>query len=457
MSASLSVSSLLGTVGPGTGERLWNVVTLRAGHNTTVVLLGTLFLGLASGTVGAFALLRKRSLVADALSHATLPGIGLAFVIAFALGAQGRTLPVLMLGATVSGVIGVLCVHAITRWSRLTEDTAIAIVLSVFFGAGIVVLSVVQGLSAGNQGGIKSFIYGQTAAMSVADAGFMAGIALLAAVIGVLLLKEFTVVSFDEGFARSSGWPVSTVDLLGMALIVLVTVAGLQAVGLLLIVAMIIVPPAAARFWSDRVGPFVLLSAVLGAMSGLLGAVVSSVLPRKPAGAVIVLAAGALFLISLLFAPRRGALAGAARRMRVRLRVLEDHALRSMAEFAECGGGNDRVSTADLFRACGWSALVGAFALRLLRSKGLIVSSGTHVALTEHGRTRAAAVTRNHRLWERYLIERADIAPSHVDWSADLVEHVLSPELVTRLEASLRAEGRLPSPHALEPRGAAGV
>lgn len=439
---------------PGFVARLWTALSFRAGYNTSVVLIGTLFLGLAAGTVGAFALLRKRSLVADALSHATLPGIGLAFIAASLLGAQGRSLPVLMLGATLSGVVGVLCVQAITRWSRLTQDAAIGIVLSVFFGAGVVVLSVVQGLSAGNQGGLKSFIYGQTAAMRIGDAGLMAVIALCAAVVALLLLKEFAVVSFDEGFARATGWPVTLIDLLGMALIVIVTVAGLQAVGLLLIVAMLIVPPAAARFWTDRVGGVVLLSAVLGALSGVLGAAVSSVFPRKPAGAVIVLSAGAIFAVSLLLAPRRGVLASGARRVRMRLRVIEDHALRSLAEHAEMRGDGAPMGEAALRRLCGWGSAFGAAAILLLRARGLIERRGAGLALTGRGAERAAAVTRNHRLWERYLIERADVAPSHVDWSADLVEHVLSPELVARLESTLRAEGRLPSPHALGGGGA---
>jgi len=434
---------------PGLGERLWSVLTFQAGYNTSVVLIGALFLGVAAGTVGSFALLRKRSLVADALSHATLPGIGLAFIVAWALGVQGRSLPVLMLGATVTGVIGVLCVQAITRWSRLTQDAAIGIVLSVFFGAGVVVLSMVQGMSAGNQGGLKSFIYGQTAAMRAEDAAVMAGIALAAAVVALLLLKEFAVVSFDEGFARATGWPVSAIDLLGMALIVVVTVAGLQAVGLLLIVAMLIVPPASARFWTDRVGRLVAQSALIGAVSGVLGAAVSAVFPGKPAGAVIVLVAGALFAISLLFAPRRGLVAGAVRRVRLRLRVIEDHALRSLVEHAEVHGPGAPISEADLRRVCGWGPIFGAGALALLRARGLVAVRPGAVLLTARGAERAAAVTRNHRLWERYLIERADVAPSHVDWSADLVEHVLSPELVARLESTLRAEGRLPSPHAL--------
>ncbi|HBS29771.1 MAG TPA: manganese transporter [Phycisphaerales bacterium] len=434
--------------GAGAWERLGEVLSFRAGYNTTVVLVGVLMLGIAGGVVGALALLRKRSLVADALSHATLPGVGLGFIVASSLGAGGKNVSVLLTGAAVTGALGVLCVQAIARWSRLAQDAAIAIVLSVFFGAGVVILSVVQGMSAGNQGGLKAFIYGQTAAMSVGDAALMGAIALLSAGAAVLLLKEFAVVAFDEGFARATGWPVMALDLAGMALIVLVTVAGLQAVGLLLIVAILIVPPAAARFWTDRVGGLVLLSAVLGGASGLLGAGASAVLPGKPTGAVIVLVAGGLFLLSMLLAPRRGLLAAGLRRARLRWRVIEDHALRAMLEHTDTHGGA-RVPRGALARACGWGGSLASWPLRVLIARGLLRREGGDMALTPAGAARAAAVTRNHRLWERYLIERADIAPSHVDFSADLVEHVLSPSIVAALENALRAEGRLPSPHPL--------
>lgn len=428
--------------------RLLRVVTFSAGYNTTLVVLGTTLLGIAAGIVGSFTLLRKRSLLSDALSHATLPGVGGAFIAASLLGTQGRSIPVLLLGAAVSAALGVVCVQVISRWRRVGEEAAIGIVLSVFFGVGVVLLSVIQSMSAGNQGGLKSFIYGQTAAMSSSDAWLMGGIALVAAGCGVLLLKEFTVVCFDEDFAASSGWPVSLVDLIGMTLVLIVTVAGLQAVGLLMIVAMLIIPAAAARFWTERAGRLVIIAAVIGGLSGLLGASISAVLPRKPAGAVIVLTAGSLFLIGLLCAPRRGVFASVLRRAGLALRVAEDHALRALEEQAE--SGEPLVSISALRDASGLSGVSARFVVVWLRARGLVRVSGRSVRMTERGKEKAIRVTRNHRLWERYLIEHADVAATHVDFSADLVEHVLSPDLVARLESQLRAEGRLPSPHAIE-------
>ncbi|MGP1310727.1 MAG: metal ABC transporter permease, partial [Phycisphaerales bacterium] len=177
------------------------VLTFRAGYNTSTVLLGVTLLGVAGGVVGVFALLRKRALMADALSHATLPGVALAFLAALALGFSGRSLPILLLGAAITGVLGVVCVQLLLRVSRLREDAAIGIVLSVFFGAGIVLLSIVQNSGSANAAGLNHFIYGQTAAMRVSDAALMGGIALASIVLAFLLLKEFGLVCFNAAFA----------------------------------------------------------------------------------------------------------------------------------------------------------------------------------------------------------------------------------------------------------------
>lgn len=419
-----------------TFAELVRVLTFRAGYNTSVVLLGTTLLGLAAGVIGALALLRKQSLTADALSHATLPGVAGAFITASLLGFEGRTLPVLLVGAAVGGVVGVLLVQAMLRFTRLTEDTAIAATLSVTFGAGIVMLSVIQSMEGGNKGGLKTFIYGQTAAMHPSDAMLMGAIALAAVVIAALLLKELALTAFNEPFARVIGLPVAALDLLLLALIVLVTVSGLQAVGMLLVVALLIIPAAAARFWTSRVAALVALSGVLGACSGFLGAATSALLPRSPAGAVIVLTAGVLFFVSLLVAPGRGVVAAAVRRAMLRLRVAEDHQLARLLAHEH-----------DAARATAESRrLASPPVLRWLARRGLVARDGAASwSLTELGRVRAQRVQRNRRLWEAYLVAHADVAASHVDWSADLVEHVLSPEMIAALE-------RQPAPAAADPK-----
>lgn len=429
--------------GAGWAGELLETLTLRAGFNTTTVIVGTTLLGVASGVVGTFALLRKRSLVADALSHATLPGIAIAFLTAAALGINGRSLPVLLTGAAVTGVLGVLCVQWLLRWTRLREDAAIGIVLSTFFGAGVVLLSYIQKNAGANAAGLNAFIYGQTAAMRVPDAALMAGIAALSIACSLAFLKEFALVSFDDVFARVDGWAVARIDLVMMALVVLVTVAGLQAVGLILVIALLIIPPVAARFWTDRMRTLVLLSGVMGGACGYIGSVASSMLPRKPAGAVIVLTAGAVFLLSMAFAPRRGAIAAGFRRARRRIRIDADHVLETAVEAAIGAGDEDYAldakELAAIARERGWNAPTRPVVVTLLSLQRLIRREGGGVRLTESGIARGRTVMRNHALWERYLTEHADVAPGHVDWSADEVEHVLPPELIAQLERDLKA------------------
>ena len=400
-----------------------DTVTLQSGFNTNAVIVAASLLGIAAGIIGAFALLRKRSLTADALSHATLPGITSAFLIASPLGFNARSLPILLLGATLSGILGVLCIHLILTHTRLREDAAIGIVLSVFFGVGVVLLSVIQSTATSSAAGLNHFIYGQTAAMLTHDAILMGTIALIATVIAILAMKEITIVCFNESFARVTGINSSLIDALILALIVLVTVSGLQAVGLILIVAMLIIPPAAARFWTDRVRMLIILSASIGALSGFAGASMSALLPRKPAGAVIVLSAGVIFILSMLLAPKRGVIAQLIRHSKLKLQIAIDHTLESKYEYPE-----QHNHTKPWLRF-------------LLRALGFTTSLTASSALTESGLARGRRVRRNHMLWEQYLISCADIAPSHVDWSVDQVEHILDDDLITRLENEIRASG----------------
>jgi len=419
---------------PTVGE-VWRTVTLQAGFNAAVVVAGTALLGFAAGVVGTFALLRKRALMGDALAHATLPGVALAFIVAAALGAGGKSLAVLLPGAALTGVAGVICVQLIVRHTRLTEDAAIGAVLSVFFGAGVVLLSWIQTMPTGGQAGLATFIYGQTAAMTVRDAVLMGAVAVIAAAAATLLFKEFALVAFDDAFARVQGWPVSAVDLAMMSLVVLVTVIGLQAVGLILVVAMLIIPAAAARFWTERLWRMTLIAGIIGALSGHLGASASALLPRLPVGSVIVLVSGAVFVVSMFAAPARGVVAGAARAARLRAKIARDHMLLEVGRLSSAGPGAVRIN--QIARARGWGALTAWLTARSLVRRGLARVRDGEVTLTGAGRAATDRLARTRALWEAYLTRYADVAPSHVDYSADLVEHILSPEIVAELESTL--------------------
>jgi manganese/zinc/iron transport system permease protein len=450
-----------------TGEELVNVLLLRD-YNTRVVTFGTILLGITAGLIGVFMLLRKRSLVGDVVSHSALPGIAMAYLIAESVGQSGRSLPVLMIGATIAGFLGVVCTVGIRRYTRVKEDAALALVLSVFFGFGVALFTLIQSLPTGNSAGLNHFIYGNTATMIASDVYVIVIASVVVWISGFFLFKEFKLLCFDQRFAASQGWPVTALDLLLMALVVAVTVIGMQSVGLLLVVAMLIIPAAAARFWSDRLERVALLACALGGLASYFGVILSALFPNLAAGAVIVLTGTAFFVISLLFGWRRGMLQRIWMQMRVRYRVQQHHLLRAVYEVLELVqiesiAEQDESSLIELKQAVSlgqlkqhraWSKSELARSIHYARRDDLVVDIGSDpnvVRLTKTGRAAARRVVRNHRMWELYLINFADIAPSHVDRDADLIEHVLEPEMIEQLEEIMEQASATmrvpPSPH----------
>ncbi len=444
-------------------------VLLLKHYNTRLVMLSTGLLGAASGLVGSFLLLRKRSLIGDALSHAALPGIGLMFMFMVLAGGTGKALGGLLLGAAVTGVLGVGMVLAIRNTTPLKDDTAMGIVLSVFFGIGIAILGMVQTMPQASAAGLETFIYGKTASMVRQDLILIAISAALSLIAVIVFYKEFTLLCFDEQYASSQGWPVLLLELLLMALVCVVTVVGLQAVGLILIIALLITPAAAARFWTHRMGTTLWLAGIIGGISGWLGAGVSALFPRLPAGAVIVLMAAAVFLFSLIFGSARGVLRRVSLAARLRKKVGRQHLLRAAFELMEADAEalgvpvrNTPVPLERLERHRSWHpAEVRKLLNTARREDHLEPAESGLVRLSEAGYGEAQRITRNHRLWEMYLIEHADVAPGHVDRDADMVEHILGADLVRKLEDELarRVSAREvvpPSPHGALSEGEAG-
>lgn len=416
-------------------------------YNTRVIFAGVSVLGAAGGLVGTFLLLRKRSLLSDTVSHCTMPGIALAFIVAEAAGLSGRSLPVLLTGAVVTGVLGMLAVAAIRARTRVKDDAALAIVLSVFFGVGIALMVIVQQLPSGNVAGLSHFIYGKAASMTGSDARFILYASLVVALVCGALFKELKLLCFDGDFARAQGWPVTALDLTLMGLVVAVTVIGLQAVGLLLVVALLIIPSAAARFWSHRLGVTLLVAALVGAGSGLVGVAVSALFPRLPAGAVIVLAATACFAFSFLFGAERGLLVRMLARRAITRRVRRQHLLRALYEHCEARGDSPRgllnraVNLGELQAANHWSSGYLASLVRLGLTEELLLpgSGDAGLRLSARGKIAARKATRNHRLWEIYLLQYADVAPRHIHHNADEIEHVVDATIVNELEELLAA------------------
>jgi manganese/zinc/iron transport system permease protein len=465
--------------------------------NTQLVLLGTSLLGGVAGIIGSFAVLRRRALVGDLLAHSALPGLCLAFLLLNSSSTLGRAggesasathpwqFTVMLAGAFIAGLIGVVAVTLISRWTRTKEDAAIGVVLGTFFGAGVVLSSWIQNLpSASSKAGLQTYIYGQAAGMTREDVWFITAVSAACLILVTLLYKEFMVFSFDPGFAQAQGWPTLTLDLTMMGALALVTVVGLPTVGVVLMAAMLILPGAAARFWTDRLGRMLVISGLVGAGSGVLGTLISAGAFEEtfgfdpfrfgyntrnlPTGPVIVLCATSLFVLSMLFAPRRGVVAKFARRAAIRRRIQHDHLLRSLYELSEPslapGPGNiasmatpAEVTIAQLTEDRAWSAWRAGRLVRWANAHGLAQRTHGGARLTNEGLREARRIVRAHRMWELFLISGADIAPDHVDRDADSIEHFLTPEMIAQLEAELTAQRKLPSapddvphsPHAL--------
>ena len=442
----------------------WRRVLSLQDYNTRIVVLGVAVLGAGAGFVGSFTLLRKRALMGDALSHASLPGIALAFIIASAMGLDGKALPYLLFGATASGLLGVVAILWIRNKTRLKEDTALGIVLSVFFGGGVALLGIVQQMNGSSAAGLESFIYGKTASMGGADAKLIIAASATVIVVCLALFKELKILCFDEAFAGSRGFPIVWLDIVLMSMVVLITIVGLQAVGLILMIALMVIPAAAARFWTHVLWRMSLYSVIIGTVGCVAGATFSAVFPNLPSGAMIVLVCSFFFFLSMMFGTSRGVVIRGFRRRRLNRRIARQHLLRAIYENLEpnsmpAGEKSTRfdskafVTVADLLpaRSWGWGRLLPT--IRSAEEDELIRTSDDNVYFTRSGFVEAARLTRQHRLWEMYLIAFADVAPGLVDRGADDIEHVLGPEIVDQLEDLLEEQKmmvRIPgSPHDL--------
>ncbi len=402
------------------------------------IMIGTALLGGMSGVIGSFAVLRGRSLVGDMLAHAALPGVCLAFLL---LGT--RNLLGLSLGALATGLLAVAAVTGIVRWTRTKEDAAIGIVLSTFFGAGVVLLSVIQKPGVGgNKAGLNGYLFGEPGNMLTGDLYLLAGVAFVVLMTVALFFKEFQLVCFDTDFAQSQGWPTLLLDLAIMAALALVTIVGLPIVGVILMAAMIILPAATARFWTNRLHVMLLLAGGFGIAAGLLGTQLGR---NYPAGASIVLTGAAIFLFSLLFAPQRGMVSRLMTEFRLRRRIAREHLLRSLYELGESqlpelAELHLEQIVADRY----WKPRTLERLLDIAVDSNWIKRTDQTIQLTPVGLRHAAELTKTHRLWELYLMQHADIAADHVDRDADEVEHLLPESLLLQLQQQLADEGRLP-------------
>ncbi|MFT3984661.1 MAG: iron chelate uptake ABC transporter family permease subunit [Lachnospiraceae bacterium] len=290
------------------------IFALFSDYTFQTVALGSALLGLISGVLGSFAVLRKQSLLGDGVSHSALPGVVMAFILL-----ESKNTEILLLGALLSGLAATLFIVSIVRHTRIKFDSALALVMSVFFGLGLVLLTYVQKIPNSNQAGLKRFIFGQASTLLQRDIFLMVVCGVILLILVLLFWKEFKLFTFDADFAQSLGFSPQKLNLLLSFMIVVAIIIGLQTVGVILMSAMLITPAVAARQWTNRLWVMAVLSALFGGVSGVAGTAASSLVPKLPTGPAIVVCVSIIVVISILFAPGRGVLHRIYRRRRNRI------------------------------------------------------------------------------------------------------------------------------------------
>lgn len=402
--------------------------------NVRYVVLGSILLTASSALVGCFTFLRKRALVGDVIAHSVLPGICVAFILW-----QEKNPFILMIGAFSSGLLSIYLMEKITQNSRIKEDTALGLILSVFFGIGILLLTYIQHSGNAYQSGLDSFLFGKATSLSRSDVYTFGSLAILICLTIFLFFKEFTFISFDENFAYSLGLPVLLLRGILTSLTVFAVVLGIQAVGVVLMAAMLITPAAAARFWTNKIRVMLLLAAVFGAFSGLTGAYISYLKTNMPTGPWIVLVISTIAVTSFIAAPKKGLAYQYYQSYKNKKKILEENILKTFFHLGEKENVFDKpYSIREILERRQISVNELQKGLNSLIKEGYIIKESSGYILTKEGKTVGQRITRTHRLWELYLTNYLNIAPDHVHEDAETIEHILTPELEKKLEDLLQ-------------------
>ncbi len=400
-----------------------------------LALAGAVLLGATCGLLGSFLVVRRLALVGDVLSHAVLPGVTAGF-----LWNQTKDPIAIFIGASIAGLFGTTVVTWITRTTKLKEDTALALVLSVFFAIGLVMMSIIQNLPDANKSGIDKVMFGQAAALSGTDIKLMGAVTAATILLLIAFYKELLVVSFDAAFARAIGLPVAWVQHAFMFLLSAAVVVALQAVGVVLISAMLITPAASAYLLTNRMPKMLALSVVLGIGAALLGAFLSFLGSNLPTGPCMVVSASSIFLLAVLFSPLHGIVPRWIRHTRRTRRAEAENALKAVySMLGEGAPSAAAISISELSAKIRSTPHHVSRVVDRLSADGLMVleQSRSMVRLSAEGNRRAGEIVRKHRLWELYLTEQANYRPDHVHEDAEEMEHLLSDDALKMLERRL--------------------
>ena len=386
--------------------------------------MGTTLLAASSSVVGAFSYLKGQSLVGDAIAHALLPGVVLAFI----LGGI-RNSGFLILGALISGLLAHYGIGYLENKTKLKSDTAVSLVLSTFFGFGIMLMSYIQRTGQGQQAGLERFLLGKAAAITMQDIYIFSALALVL-IIGVgLFYKGFQLMTFNEDFAHAIGLPMPLIRFTFTVLTVLAITIGIQTVGVVLMAALLITPSAAARVWTNSLPAMLALAASFAGVAAVMGTYISSVLPKMPTGPWVVLVLAFFGFSSLLFAPKRGWFSKQRRAKANQRKTIRENVLKLLFQQEEQRGLPTLLSIEEIqgIREMRLDRLTST--LKELKNRLLIIDHGGSYGLTELGRGEGRRVVRLHRLWELYLTERLGMATDHIHPQAETMEHVITPEI----------------------------
>jgi len=390
---------------------------------TSTALIAAVLLGTACGLLGSFVVVRRMALTGDMISHAVLPGIAIGIAID-----PSRNPVIVLLWAIAAGIAGSAAMAAILHHTRLKADAALALVLTVFFALGISLISRLQ------PPGVHAFLYGQIAAIDRADLALLIAVCGISFILVPLMFRALTVVSFDRSFSRLIGLPVRPIEITFYLLLTIVIIIAMQAVGVVLVTAMLVTPAAAARFCTNTLHKLSAISCALGALGGLTGVWISSSHENMPTGPLMTLAVTSLFLLAMLFGKRRGLLPTHLRKRREAVRILGEDVLKKLWHSEELAGTQTSLTQAE-FKQSLPGSIHSAF--RKLQSSSHIGISNFKVSLTPSGRKRAAELVRSHRLWERYLTEKGGFKLDHVHEPAERAEHWLDEAGLRKLEENL--------------------
>ena len=401
--------------------------------NIRFVVIGSILLTGSSAIVGTFTFLKKKALSGDAVAHSVLPGICLSFIL------YGEKNPVvLIIGAFLTGWLSLILIDIITARSKLKEDTAIGLILSVFFGFGIFMLTIIQKSGNAAQTGLDHFLFGKAASLVGSDLIAFSVVALIV-IIGVwIFFKELTLLSFDKDFAVSIGLPARGLELLLSTLTVLAVVTGIQAVGVILMAAMLITPAAAARFWTENIRTMLWLAAAFGAFSGLVGAYLSYAAPSMPTGPWIVIVISLIAFTSFMMAPGKGIFYRIRNQKRIQKQINDENILKTLYQLGEEDKKYfERRSLGDILSKRKFVPTLLKKGLARLKRAGYLRQDNGYWSYTQMGKEKGQRTVKLHRLWELYLTKYLHIAPDHVHDDAETIEHILTPELEARLEKLL--------------------